>query len=169
MIATKLGESIYKSIGFRTELNYEFYKQSDSFKNLELLRNIRVASKADFEEIIELDFAVTREKRDKLIEMFLSVVQLIFNLNGRLKGFFIENLGNGLIITNDFNYGLELLKVKMNKNGQSVVIPETNLIAKDYLIKNGYKNYMTVPRMILGKKYKWKSEHIFSRGSGYSG
>ncbi len=43
------------------------------------------------------------------------------------------------------------MKVKMNKNGQSVVIPETNWIAKDYLRKNGYENYMTVPRMILGE------------------
>ena len=116
-----------------------------------------------------MDFAVTREIRDKFIGLFLSGTKLIFNSNGKLKGFFIENLENGLIIAGEPFYGIELLKVKLNKNGQSIVIPETNLIAKEFLIKNGYKNYMNAPRMILGKKYNWKSESVFSRGSGYCG
>ena len=169
LIATKLGESLYKNIGFRTELNYEFYKRSESLKKFEISRNIRVASKADFQKIIDLDFAVTREKRNKFIELFLFGTKLVYNSTGKLKGFFIENLENGLIIAIEPDYGLELLKVKLNNNEQSIVIPETNLIAKDFLIKNGYKNYMNAPRMILGKKYNWKSEYVFSRGAGYCG
>ena len=169
LIATELGGSVYKNIGFRTELNYEFYKPSDSFKKFEITRSIRVASKADFQEIIDMDFEVTGENRDKFIEQYLSGVQLVFGSNGKMRGFYIENLENGLIIANEPGYGLELLKVKLNKTGQSIVIPETNLIAKDFLIKNGYKNYMNAPRMILGEKYNWKSESVFSRGSGYCG
>ncbi|MBE9511534.1 MAG: GNAT family N-acetyltransferase [Bacteroidetes bacterium] len=169
LIATELGKSVYKNMGFRTELNYEFYKPSESFKKFEITRNIGVASKADFQKIIDLDFTVTREKRNKFIELFLSGTKLIYNSTGKLKGFFIENLENGLIIANESGYGLELLKVKLNNNGHSLVIPETNLSAKDFLVKNGYKNYINAPRMILGKKYNWKSESVFSRGAGYCG
>ena len=169
LIATELGESLYKNIRFRTELNYEFYKRSESLKKFEISQNIRVASKKDFKKIVDLDFAVTGENRDEFLELFLSRTKLIYNSTGKLKGFFIENLGNGLIIANEPDYGLELLKVKLNANGQSVVIPETNFIAKDFLIKNRYKNYINAPRMILGKKHNWKSESVFSRGTGYCG
>ena len=65
LIATELGESLYKNIGFRTELNYKFYKPSGSFQNLEITRNIHAASKTDFQQIIDLDFAVTKENRGK--------------------------------------------------------------------------------------------------------
>jgi len=169
LIATELGESLYKNIGFRTELNYEFYKPSASIQKLEISRSINVASKADFQKIIDLDFTVTKENRGKFLELFLSGTKFICNSTGKLEGFFIENLGNGLIIANEPGYGLELLKVKLKNDGKSVVIPETNLNAKDFLIKNGYKNYMNAPRMILGKKYNWKSDYVFSRGAGYCG
>ena len=169
MIATELGESLYKTLGFNTELNYEFYKPSGFVRKFEISPGIRIATKADFQEIIDIDVAVTGEKRDRFLEQFLPGTKLIFNSTGKLKGFYVENAENELIIASEPFYGLELLKVKLNSKGQSIVIPETNQTAKDFLIKNGYKNYQNVPRMILGKNVNWRSEYIFSRGAGYCG
>jgi len=56
LIATELGESLYKNIGFRTELNYEFYKRSESFEKFEISRSIRVALKTDFQKYKHCDW-----------------------------------------------------------------------------------------------------------------
>ena len=169
LIATESGEYIYRKLGFENEIFYDFYKTSEQNKKFEIKYPIQKARLIDLPKIIELDYFVTGEKRDKLIEYFLSSGKLMFDKDLNLKGFFIENLGNGLIISNEPAFGIELLKHKLNQNGKSITIPETNTVAKEFLIQNGFKKYKSAQKMILGKLYNWKPGCVFSRASGYCG
>jgi len=169
LIATELGESIYRKLGFKIELYYEFFKPYDYSQEFEINKVIRDATESDLQKIVELDFYVTSEKRECLLKSFLITTKLIFNENNKLGGFYIENFENGLVISIEPDLGIELLKLKLNNNRKNIVITETNIAAKDFLMENEYKKYKNAPRMILGKKYDWKSENIFSRASGCCG
>ena len=169
LIATEIGEYVYGKLGFENEIIYDFYKTSTQNKKFEIKYPIQKARFIDLPKIIELDYSVTGEKRNKLIEYFLSSCKLMFDKNLNLKGFYIENLGNGLIISSETAFGIELLKYKLNQNGNSITIPETNIVAKEFLIQNGFKKYNSLQKMILGKSYNWKPDCVFSRGSGYFG
>ena len=96
-------------------------------------------------------------------------ITIIFDKTFNLKGIFIENLGNGLIISSEPAIGIELLKYKLYKSGKSITIPETNIVAKEFLIQNGFNKHKSAQKMILGKSYNWKSDCVFGRASGYCG
>ncbi|MBI9038906.1 MAG: hypothetical protein JEY97_12300 [Bacteroidales bacterium] len=130
---------------------------------------IKKAGLIDLPSIIELDYSVTGERRNKLIEYFLSSSKLVFDKNLNLKAFFIEDLGDGLIISNEAAFGIELLKYKLNLKRNNITIPENNIHAKKFLINNGFKKHKSAQKMILGKSYSWKPDCVYSRASGYCG
>ena len=169
LIATESGEHVYRKLGFENESIYDFYKISGQNEKFEINYLIQQAGLIDLPNIIELDYSVTGEKREKLIESFLLSCKLIFDNNSNLKGFLIENLGDGLIISNETVFGIELLKYKLNKNYKSIIIPENNIQAREFLTQNGFIKYKSVPKMIRGKLYNWKPECVFSRATGYCG
>ena len=101
LIATESGKFLYYKTGFRTELIYEFYRPADSNKKHKLSSNICVADKAAFPDIADIDLAATNEKRGMFIKQYLSKTKFIINPDGEPKGFYIENLGDGLIIARE--------------------------------------------------------------------
>jgi len=169
LIATELGEFVYRKLGFENEIIYDFYETSEQNKKYEINYQIKKAGLIDLPNIIELNYSVTGERRNKLIECFLPSCKLIFDKDLNLKAFFIEDLGDGFIVSDEPSFGIEFLKYKLNLNGKSITIPENNIHAKEFLTHNGFKKYKSAQKMILGKSYNWKPECVYSRASGYCG
>lgn len=168
LIATKDGEKLYRKLGFKISSIYIFYKGGQILVK-DTNPSIRKIRPEDLVSIIELDQKISGEKRAHLIENFYSTgwIHIKGSLN-KIDGFYLPELGNGLIITENNKSGLELLEFKL-KQSDNVVVPLENKTAQDFLIKNGYTEYLRVPRMVLGKEVSWKSKFIFSRAAGYCG
>ncbi|MFH1161082.1 MAG: hypothetical protein V1733_09065 [bacterium] len=76
----------------------------------------------------------------------------------------MPDFGAGTVIARDEEAGLNLLIYKPYFHPKKqVCLPENNKIARDYLLKNAYKEYLTAPRMVLGETIPWTPENVFSR------
>lgn len=169
LVATELGQPIYEKLGFRTECMYKFFKRKSELPELEITGQIRKAHQSDFPGIFELDHHTTGENRDAMINFFRESTCVMKEADGKLQGYYIEELGDGFIAAEDPEAGIELLKKKVVSSDRQIVLPGSNDFAKDFLLDCGFKKTMELPRMTLGKKSNWKPECIFSRGTGYCG
>ncbi len=168
LIATPLGKSIYENLGFKTELNYEFYSSAQVEFNFNIDVGIRKATITDFEDIKNIDYLITGENRMEMLKFYLPNTYVAL-MKGNNVGFFIDALETGLIISTNKVYGIELLKTKLNKGNTKIIIPENNVSLNHFLTENGFKKKLSLPKMILGKNYNWLPENIYNRGAGYCG
>jgi len=168
LIATKLGEPVYKKLGFQTESEYVFLKGSNYLAS-ENENSIRLVAKPDHNEILKLDFNITGERREPLIKKFLQTGLLHVNDENEIDGFYLPDFGNGFIIAKNKTAGFELLRRKHIGLKSTVVVPAKNEPAIKYLLENNFNEFLRAPRMILGEKILWKQECIFSRAAGYCG
>ena len=86
-----------------------------------------------------------------------------------VRGFYLPDLGGGLVIALDAEAGVALLDYKLSQGTATVVIPSANAVARDLLVQRGFSEYASAPRMVLGPEVAWKAELVFSRGAGYCG
>lgn len=168
LVATELGESIYRKLGFNTEFMYEFFRLSDKLPRMEISPMIRDAYLSDLSEIIDLDNRNTGESRGEIIERFMDNIHVMV-IRNRMSGYLIGDLGDGLIVAENPESGIELLKLKIKSNNSQVVVPEMNKRARSFLLGNGFVKTMELPRMTSGDKQDWKPGCIYSRGTGYCG
>jgi ribosomal protein S18 acetylase RimI-like enzyme len=168
LIATKLGEPVYRKLGFLTESEYIFFRGTNnpSTKDEE---NIRKINDTDYENIFQLDFDICRENRKPLLKKFLNSGILHKNSENQVDGFFLPDFGNGFIAARNEAAGISLLQLKHIGVEATTVVPSRNEAAVRYLIENNFREVLTAPRMILGEKIMWKQECIFSRAAGYCG
>ncbi|MBN2092711.1 GNAT family N-acetyltransferase [candidate division KSB1 bacterium] len=168
LIATRMGEKLYEKSGFRTSSFYHFYRPK--FLVLPELKTIRPVSFDDFPKILALDRIVTGENRQKFLNRFLTTAWVDENpVTRKIEGYFLPDLGNGLIIGINEAAGLRLLQFKHAQFDRIGVLPEQNLSARQFLLNSGFVEYMRAPRMVLGEEVDWKPDWIFARGAGYCG
>lgn len=87
----------------------------------------------------------------------------------KINGFYLPDLGEGLIFAENSEAGVELMKVKYAKSDKAV-IPSENQVGIDFLKQNGFKQIDTKgKRMILGKDISWKPDCVYSRIGGNYG
>jgi GNAT superfamily N-acetyltransferase len=168
LIATELGEFVYKKLDFEKELLYEFYDPPENritFNTSDLIKDLNIGH---LDLITDVDFLSTGEKRGELLKNFLQFSKGIINRKNELEGFYLKEFGNGLIVSKDKASGIELMKLMINDR-KMIVIADKNIPAKEFLLTAGYNLKKSAPRMIFGEKYKWEPENIFSRASGYLG
>jgi GNAT superfamily N-acetyltransferase len=167
LAASDLGLPIYKKIGFEHDFNYLFFKADNLIESNTLNKSISGIAKPDYDRIFELDYAISGEKRKKLL---IDSLKTGFKYKDNIiKGFYLPDFGKGLIIADSDNVGLELLKFRLSLDTSSICLPETNLTAIDYLNSIGFYQYLKTPRMFLNKNVNCDSKHIYSRGCGYLG
>jgi hypothetical protein len=92
----------------------------------------------------------------------------VFN-DEKVKGYYLPDFGQGLIVADDETVGLELLRYKIHKGARLICIPENNKEAVQFLESLGFYRASVAPRMYLGEELKWNQEKIYSRGGGYIG
>jgi GNAT superfamily N-acetyltransferase len=166
LIATPLGEPVYKKLGFAAETHYIFFDDG-SLPQPSGKVNI-VPFKDQFRDaLMEFDHRATGEYRQELFIPYLAGSKMF--LEGEdLRGFYIPTLGEGLIICSDPLGGVELMKHRGQLN-KMFCIPVDNKNGIHFLQRNGYRKLREASRMILGKKILWDASQIYNRIGGNLG
>ncbi len=167
LIATNMGEDLYKKFGFKI---VESYSISESKKiNIETSKNIIPFEHKYFDSILHLDFVATGENRKNLLHPFIHNLWLYISDNGVMEGFYIHSFGDGMIIASNDKAGKTLLEFKHSKAALLTVVPSSNKVAIHHLNELGIEIKSQINRMSMGKNVNWKPEQIFSRIAGYCG
>jgi len=168
LVATAMGEPVYRRIGFEVSVVYRFFKgepppmQPDSA--------LRPLVPADRAAALELDRIVSGEERTPLVSRFLETGWVYqADPGATIRGVFLPAFAMGLVSALDEEAGLTLLKFKLAHNGGKVVIPEANKAAIGLARQLGFQEYLAAPRMHLGPEVPWQPHLVFSRASGYCG
>ncbi len=166
LIATDLGYPVYKKLGFTVTDEYVFYSvESASFQF-----NINsVPFEAKFlPAFYDLDKRISGEDRSVLFpHSILISAQLYFKENA-LVAYKLPGLGEGLILSEDKNTGIELIKEQLNKN-KTIVFPSQNRLALDWMENNNFLPGKKAKRMCLGQTIHAKLDCIYNRIGGNLG
>ena len=166
LIATTLGEPVYKKFGFEVESKYLFFEHGISLLP-DAPPEITSFQKSHEEALFELDRSVSGEDRKKLLRGQLNNT-VVFIENNLLKGFYMPTLGEGLIIADSPAAGLALMKLRTVSTNK-FCIPMQNENALNFLSQHGFSEYRQASRMILGEKVMWDGSKIYSRIGGNLG
>ena len=168
LIATAMGEPVYKKLGFKVISNYLSLKREKAWKETKISNNIIPYQYDYYPEILELDKMISGEDRLRFIESYIKN-SMVYKENGEIKGFYIPDLGEGLVSAKDSKAGMELLKLKHRKVNKAV-LPEENKAGINFLQENGFSEpEIKGKKMILGKNIQWKPECYYSRIGGNFG
>ena len=166
LIATALGEPVYKKAGFITESNYDVYKDIN-LENLSISYNVTPYQSAYKQEIFELDKTVSGEDRSQHLETFLAD-SFVYLQNKKIKGVYFPRLGDGLIVANTETAGLELMKKRFQKFNIAS-FPQENKAAHEFMKFHGYTPVHSLARMHFQKPMPWKPEGLYNRVGGNIG
>ncbi|MBU1014739.1 MAG: GNAT family N-acetyltransferase [Bacteroidetes bacterium] len=168
LIATEIGRPVYLKFGFKDVSNYLFMKREIPNRAIPIPSKIVEFSENYRSEIYKLDYLVSGEKREKLLDPFISTSKLYIN-NNKLEGFYMPALKEGLIYAETEVAGLELMNLKYATIDKAV-LPSENKIGIEFLRQNGFVELPTKgTRMILGKDLSWKPKMMYSRIAGNFG
>lgn len=167
LIATEMGEPVYRKCGFKTVSQYIFFR-GPQLQMDDQFPDIRALEPADLPDILELDQLITGEHRQNMIANFLSN-GWVYSVNGVIKGYFLPEFGEGMIIASDVETGIALLKFKLVQGAGKAVLPVENRKGIQLLETVGYHRFNIAPRMVLGEDVRWRPDLIFSRAGGFYG
>jgi len=169
LTASEMGEPVYRKLGFKTNATYVFYKKEIVAAPRQPSK-VREMQQKDYQAVKELDRDVTGEDRFDFLTRFFSTgwIYTADNSDGS-SGYYLPDFGGGLIIARNADAALELMRVRLNHGKKTAVVPATNTIAREFLILEGFQEYRTSPRMILGNKVPWQPSMMYNRATGYCG
>ena len=166
LIATELGFPVYKKAGFVEQTEYIFYRRDNALEN-EISKNITRFSDRDVDDMLLLDRSISGENRSLLLHKNLSNAY-IYRKKGRLSGYYLPGLGEGLIIADDAEAGIELMKLRYLKTNNGV-LPVDNSEGMQFLKDNGFKEFRRAKRMICGQAFAWNPRGLYNRIAGKVG
>ena len=167
LIATIAGEPLYEKYNFKKETDYLFFKNENY--SLQKLENnlIRDSAVQYYKDILLLDKKISGEDRTLLLTPHLANAK-VFVENNTISGFYMPTLGEGLLLAEDNDIGIELLKLRLEKQ-PIIVLPIENNVAIKFLLENRFCQFQKGTRMILGDRIDFKSKMIYSRIGGNFG
>lgn len=122
LITTPGGYSFYRKQGFNLETEYIFLGQNRELEGT-VSPKIDQLPKEDHFEVISLDKQVSGEDRSVILKDKLSNTYL-YRDEGKIQGYYIPDLGEGLIIAQEVHSGLELMKFRYKKEDKGGVAGE---------------------------------------------
>ena len=168
LIATKIGQSVYRRAGFKDVSEYYFMDRVAAPKHVGISKAVVNYSPDHRDAIMSLDKQATGEDRSIAIDDFLQYARVYVGNSG-VEGFFLPGLGEGPIIARTERAGYCLLDFKL-QTADKVRIPTENEVATDYLIAKGFAITERIGyRMVLGEVFEWQPEMIYSRIGGNFG
>jgi GNAT superfamily N-acetyltransferase len=167
LIATDLGAPVYEKLGFETDTEYLFFKDIKVEQSLKISEHIIPYLDEFKEKIANIDRRVSGENRMFRIEQHLET-GYVYHKDNVIEGYYLPTFGEGLIIADTSSAGIELMRLRLSKNG-TACFPANNLSALDYLYQLNYKEYKIAKRMRLGMKRSWHPENIYNRIGGNIG
>lgn len=167
LIATRIGEPVYLKRGFMEVCEYVFMQRQEPLADFAAPDCIRPYHPEFYEDIINLDLYISGEDRQSLVAGHLSSALLYID-HGRLDGFYLPDLGEGLVIADTRQAGLELLKVRCTRSAK-VVLPAANSEAIRFLNELGFNETSRARRMVRGPAIAWRPGKIYARIGGNLG
>jgi GNAT superfamily N-acetyltransferase len=169
LTASKMGEPVYKNLGFEIQSTYVFYKREPPVSSPDGSQ-VRKMRNEDFVPVKKLDRDVTGEDRFPFISRYFSTGWIYATGSAAgIEGVYLPDLGRGLIIARTADAGVALMKLRLNLGKTTAVIPEANSPARDFLLSEGFQEYSRSPRMVLGKALHWQPKMMYNRATGYCG
>ncbi len=167
LIATDLGYPVYEKAGFREQTEYVFFEKKEPLKDYYRSKNVVQYTSINAEDIFSLDKTVTGEDRRILLNDKLEN-SYVYKKNGNLMGFYLPELGDGLIIADNEEAGIELMRLRYSIINKGV-LPIDNIEGIRFLKENGFLEIKRAKRMILGKGFSWQPGKVFNRVGGNLG
>jgi len=159
---------MYAKMGFAVDSHYVFLKPGSAEPvTAAAVESISPITPKDHDAIIALDHSLSGEERGGLL--LNSFSNGYKYADGSIRGYYLPDLGKGLVIADTDQAGIDLLKFKVSRERSMVCIPEANAVAMEFLVSIGYQPYLTATRMYLGKNIVWQPEKVYARGSGALG
>jgi GNAT superfamily N-acetyltransferase len=167
LLATPLGEPVYRKHGFIKEMDYLFFK-TDQDISYNAGYAISSFEERYTRELLQLDKEVSGEDRSRLITPHFKDAQLIVD-NNSIQGYYLPTLGDGPVIARHKEAGAALLNLKHAQGIKKAAVPETNQNGIDALISLGLKESLKGTRMYLGKPLPWQPGKVYNRIGGNFG
>lgn len=168
LIATEMGEPVYKKIGFKKITEYRCFLTEKENKVI-ASNSIRKLNDLNLVSVHQMDKDANDENRVHLINRYYKTGLGYFSSDNELLGFYLPDFGRGLVLSKDSKAGIELLKLKHSKKGQKTLLPIENQAGIDFLKNSGLKEGLRCFRMMLGKENNWNPKHIYSYAGGHCG
>lgn len=169
LIATAMGAPLYERLGFRRSCDYTFF---DARGHMEtpVPPFVRPLEPRDVPDILALDRRATGEDRHLLLAGSGWRGWIHDGPDGRgIGGFYLPDLGEGMIIAQDSDAGVALMAVRLATTGTRPVVPAENAAAHDYLLGAGFKVQHSAPRMVRQGDDTLVPGMIFNRVGGHVG
>ena len=168
LTATELGQPVYIRHGFRNVTEYLFFNREKPWQELPVSPNI-LAFKEDFRgDIYKMDIRATGEHRELLLAPYLNDA-LLYVHHGKMMGYLLPGLREGLIVAENEEAGFALMNLKYAK-ADKAILPSDNKAGIEFLSKHGFSDSgKKGTRMIRGKDIPWKPQMIYSRIGGNVG
>ena len=150
LMATDLGEPVYKKLGFEIETEQLFFKDLElNFPESEF-ENIIPYNVKFQDEILAIDQMASGENRKTHLLEFINESFVYFK-DGCLEGFYMPQFSEGLIIAKKNVAGLALMKKRLNTHTEAIISID-NLFAINFIKNLGFKEFRRAKRMRLGEK-----------------
>ncbi|HEX8991816.1 MAG TPA: GNAT family N-acetyltransferase [Anaerolineales bacterium] len=170
LIATPMGEPIYRRLGFETVSSYLFFSRPGAAPAPTSDSTVRAMAFGDQEAVFALDGLVSGEERQRFLARCLDGGWVHASPSGAADGYHLPCIGNGLVIASNDGAGLALMRWKLSMGARACVVPEANRVAAEFLRDEGFVEASRAPRMALGgADVNWHAEHVYCRGSGFCG
>lgn len=167
LIATDLGRPVYQNAGFIEQTEYVFLKREKPWDGYIRPASISAFSLEYQSDILSLDKSVSGEDRSRILVDNLPN-SFVCQRNGEISGYYLPKLGEGLIIADDVESGIEFMKMKYALSNKAV-LPVDNIMGVNFLRNNGFVEILRVKRMVWGRGFLWHPNKIYSRIAGNLG
>ena len=167
LLATELGEPVYRKIGFETETEYLFFKSEKPIDIAIHNECIVKYSSAYEKQIADFDHQVSGEDRMFHLKPHLSS-GFVYVIDNIVEGYYLPTMGDGLIIATTSISGQALMSLRLTTKDFSV-FPMDNIPATTFIQQLPFSEVRRQKRMRLGTKRNWQPAHIYNRIGGNLG
>lgn len=162
-----MGKPLYERLGFRVSTRYGVFRREQTLTRSEGRDGSIVPGAEHGESMLELDRQATGEQRQRLLTPAFGSARVVVDGNG-LRGFYLPELGEGLVVAKDPDAGAALLQLRCSAV-EPVRLPVDNVGGIAWLKGNGFRECGHVTRMTDGLDLGYHPEWIYSRIGGNFG
>jgi GNAT superfamily N-acetyltransferase len=167
LVATDLGEPVYKKLGFEIEAEYIFFKDLLAHKEWVSSGSIVPYESKFHQQIAIIDKFISGEDRMFHLDLYLKN-GFVHIENGSVYGFYLPDFGDGMIQALHPTAGIELIKLRLSAK-DNAVIPIDNSTAIEFMYRNHFKEFRKASRMRLGPRRSWSPQCVYNRIGGNLG
>jgi hypothetical protein len=164
--ATELGHPVYLKAGFVAEGIYTHWrgKKLPAAPNSPQIQAFRETFR---EAVYQLDQRSSGEHRQAMLEPGLASAH-IWVEEGHLQGVYFPDLGDGLIVAQKKQAGLDLMRLRLQQ-WDFACLSNINQEATRFLLQADFQRTHTSHRMRWGKARPWQAMNFYNRLSGRLG